>query len=318
MNMKKVPSRDTIDEKYKWKLEDIYQNEQLWEKDFNDVRAKLAKIEKYRGKINSSQNLLAVLNLRDEIGQCVDKLFTYARMRRDEDNTRSAYQALADKAMSLAVESSGSLSFIEPEILSLSKDDLSGFLKHNEELKLYAHYIEDLLRMKGHILNADGEKMLADAGEMAQAPGDIFRMLDNADMRFPIIKDTDGRDVELTKGRYIGFMESSDRKVRKAAFEGMHNTYGKFINTLASSFSANVKGNIFYKKQRKFDSCLEASLFSDNIPVKVYDNLIQTVNDRLDLMHRYVRLRKRLWDLRIYICMTFMFRLSEDVTGDIV
>jgi oligoendopeptidase F len=303
INMSKVPSRDTIDEKYKWKLEDIYQNDQLWEKGFNDVRARLAQIEKYRGKINSSQNLLNVLNLKDEIGQSVDRLFTYARMRRDEDNTRSVYQALADKAMSLAVESASRLSFIEPEILSLSKDDLSGFLKRDEKLKLYAHYIEDLLRMKGHVLNADGEKMLADAGEIAQAPGDIFRMLDNADMRFPIIKDTDGSEVELTKGRYIGFMESSDREVRKATFEGMHNTYDKFINTLASTFSANVKRNIFYKKQRKFDSCLEASLFGDNVPTKVYDNLIQTVNDRLDLLHRYVRLRKKalgLEDLHMY------------------
>jgi oligoendopeptidase F len=302
-NMSGLPSRDSIEDKYKWKLEDVYSDEKLWEKDFKSVEAKFSEVESYRGKINSPQNLLTVLNLRDEIGKTVDRLFTYARMRRDEDNTVSKYQILADKALHLAVESESRLSFVEPEILSLSKEELLDFLSRDEKLELYRHYINDLLRMKGHILDTAGEKMLADAGEMAQAPGDIFRMLDNADMRFPIIKDSEGNEIELTKGRYIGFMESIDRNVRKAAFEGMHETYGKFINTFSSMLSFNVKKNIFYKNQRKFNSCLEASLFGDNIPTEVYDNLIQAVNDKLALLHRYVRLRKKaleLDDLHMY------------------
>jgi oligoendopeptidase F len=222
-----------------------------------------------------------------------DRLFTYARMRRDEDNSRGKYQALADRAMGLSVEVAGSLSFIEPEILALDREKLMGFLKEREDLKVYGHYIDDLLRMKDHILDADKEKMLADAGEMAEAPGDIFRMLDNADIKFPVIKDDEGNEVELTKCRYLNFMESKNREVRKSAFEALYTTYKGLINTLAAAASANVKRDIFYKNQRKFNSSLEKSLFADNVPVKVYENLIDTIHRRLDLMHRYIKIRKK-------------------------
>ncbi|WP_422444739.1 oligoendopeptidase F [Thermoanaerobacterium sp. DL9XJH110] len=296
--MSGLPSRDEIDAKYKWRLEDIYESDELWERDFNRVKNLLLKLEGFRGRINSPGNLMRVLKLKDEIGRLNDRLFTYARMRRDEDNTRARYQALADRAVRLSVEVAGGLSFIEPEILALPEEKLLNFIDGNIELKLYRHYIEDLLRMKNHILDAKSEKILADAGEMAQAPGDIFRMLDNADIRFPSIRDENGDEVELTKGRYMKFMESRDREVRKSAFRALHNTYAGFINTLGAAMSANVKRDIFYKNQRKFESCLEASLFADNIPVRVYENLINAIHQRLDLLHRYVRLRKKVLGLR--------------------
>ncbi|HHX23355.1 MAG TPA: oligoendopeptidase F [Thermoanaerobacterales bacterium] len=291
--MTELPSREEIDSIYKWKLEDIYENEELWEKDFDQVKQQLNLFDEYRGKINSAEKLLGVLKLKDEVAMKIDRLFTYARMRKDEDNTRAKYQALSDRAMGLLIEVSSSLSFIEPEILSLPKEDLMGFIEHNNDLKLYKHYLENLLRMQNHILDADREKMLAEIGEIAQAPGDIFRMLDNADIRFPKVKDEHGNEVELTKGRYIKFMESENREVRKSAFEAFHNTYKGLVNTLSATTSANVKTNIFIKNQRKFDSSLEASLFADNVPTEVYNNLINTVHKRLDLMHRYVRLRKK-------------------------
>ncbi|HHV18971.1 MAG TPA: oligoendopeptidase F [Thermoanaerobacterales bacterium] len=291
--MTNLPSREEIQDVYKWKLEDIYQNEELWEKDYDGVKKQLSQFDEYHGKINTAENLLGVLKLKDEVARKIDKLFTYARMRRDEDNSRANYQALADRAMGLLVEVSSSISFIEPEILSLSKEELLGFMEQDEDLKLYEHYLTNLLRMKEHILDADREKMLAEMGEIAQAPGDIFKMLDNADIRFPLIKDENGKEVELTKGRYIKFMESENREVRKSAFEAFHNTYKGMINTLSATTAANVKTNIFVKNQRKFGSSLEASLFSDNVSTEVYDNLINTVHQRLDLMHRYVRLRKK-------------------------
>ncbi|MGI5859447.1 MAG: oligoendopeptidase F [Tepidanaerobacteraceae bacterium] len=291
--MTNLPSREEIQDVYKWKLEDIYQNEELWEKDYDEVKKQLSQFDEYHGKINTAENLLGVLKLKDEVARKIDKLFTYARMRRDEDNSRANYQALADRAMGLLVEVSSSISFIEPEILSLSKEELLGFMEQDEDLKLYEHYLTNLLRMKEHILDADREKMLAEMGEIAQAPGDIFKMLDNADIRFPLIKDENGKEVELTKGRYIKFMESENREVRKSAFEAFHNTYKGMINTLSATTAANVKTNIFVKNQRKFGSSLEASLFSDNVSTEVYDNLINTVHQRLDLMHRYVRLRKK-------------------------
>jgi len=324
--MSKLPSREEIEPKYKWKLEDIYESDELWEDDFKKVKQRLKQLEDFHGSINSAEKLAEVLKLKDEIGQMTDKLFTYARMRRDEDNARAKYQALADRAMGLSVEAASYLSFIEPEILALSKEKILGFLKQREDLKVYRHYIDELLRMKDHILDAEREKMLADAGEMAEAPGDIFRMLDNADIKFPVIKDDEGNEVELTKGRYINFMESRKREVRKSAFEALYSTYKGLANTLAATTSANVKRDIFYKNQRKFGSSIEKSLFGDNVPVKVYDSLIDAIHRRFDLMHRYVSLRKRalgldelhMYDLYVPLVKDYDKRVSYEEARDMV
>ena len=222
--MSNLPLREEIDEIYKWKLEDIYENEELWEQDYSEVKSKLSLFDEYRGNIDTAEKLLGLLKLKDEETMKVDRLFTYARMRRDEDNSLAKYQALSDRAMSLVVELSSRTSFIEPEILAIPEEKLRTFLGQNKELKLYEHYLENLFRMKAHILDAEKERMLAEVSEILQSPGDIFKMLDNADIRFPKIKDEDGNEVELTKGRYITFMESENREVRKAAFEALYNT----------------------------------------------------------------------------------------------
>lgn len=292
-----MPLRSEIDDNFKWKLEDMFNSNEEWEENYNEVREMLASVEHYKGKIDSSSNLAKVLQLKDDVNKILERLYAYARMRRDEDNTNSMYQALTDKAMGLVVEAGSRLSFIEPEILALSKETLRSFVDNNEDLKTYEHYIMDLVRTKPHVLDAQGEKILASAGEIAETAADIFQMLDNADIKFPKIKDEQGQEVELTKGRYMGFMESKDREVRKAAFETFHQRYKDLVNTFSTSFSSNIKANIFYKNQRKFPSCLEASLFSDNVPKGVYDNLIKVVHDRLDLMYRYVRLRKKVLDV---------------------
>lgn len=325
--MSKLPARDEIEEKYKWRLEDIYENDDLWEKDFSNIKKKVKLLEVYVGSVaKTSENLLNVLKKRDEISHIAHKLYVYARMRRDEDNTNSKYQALTDKATTLLVEISGRLAFIEPEILSLSKKEIENFLKENKALRLYDHYLEDLFRMKDHILDADKEKMLAEMGEISQSPGQIFSMFDNADLKFPKILDEDKNEVELTKGRYISFMESPDRKVRKAAFEGLHGTYKNFINTLSTTLASNVKKNIYYKNQRGFKTSLEASLFNENIPPVVYDTLIDTVSSRLDLMHRYVDLRKRvlnldelhMYDLYVPLVKDFDKKISYEEAKEIV
>ena len=160
--MSNLPLREEIDDIYKWKLEDIYENEELWEKDYSEVKSQLSLFDEYRGNVNTAEKLLGVLKLKDEVTMKVDRLFTYARMRRDEDNSRSKYQALADRAMSLVVELSSRTSFIEPEILSLSEEKIMNFLEQNEDLKLYRHFLENLMRMKAHILDAEKEKILAE------------------------------------------------------------------------------------------------------------------------------------------------------------
>lgn len=326
MTMRILPSREEIDPKYKWKLEDIYGSDELWEEDFATIKQLLSQAEDYRGSINSAEKLAGILELKDKIGRMNDRIFTYARMRRDEDNGRAKYQALAERALGLSVQVSSVLSFIEPEILALPKETLEGFLNEREDLKAYRHYIDDLLRMKDHILDPAREKMLADAGEIAEAPGDIFRMLDNADIKFPIVKDDDGNDVELTKGRYINFMESRNRQVRKSAFEALYSTYKGLINTLAAATSANVKRDIFYKNQRKFNSSLEMSLFADNVPPDVYFSLIDAVHSRLDLLHRYVRLRKKalgldelhMYDLYVPLIKDYDKKVTYEEARDMV
>lgn len=289
--------RDEIDAKYKWRLEDIYASDDIWEEDFRKLKSMLPQIEGYRGKLSSADGLYSALKLRDEISQLAERLFTYARMRRDEDNANGKYQALADRAMGLMVEVQSALAFIVPEILSVPADELYGYIQQEKGLELYRHYLDELIRQKAHVLSANEEQILAQAGEMAEAPDMIFTMINDADIKFPFIKDENGNDVELTKGRYIQFMESYDRRVRQNAFEALYDTYGRYRNTLAATLGSNVKKDIFFSRVRKYPSSLEASLDDDNVPVSVYNGLIDAIHRNMELMYRYVRLRKRMLGL---------------------
>ncbi|TZE81155.1 oligoendopeptidase F [Calorimonas adulescens] len=323
--MKRLPSRDEIDGKYKWRLEDIYGNDALWEEDYGKAYSLIEKAESFRGGIDIS-NVPDVLKARDEAFMLVERLYSYARMRKDEDNTKAVYQGLADRAMSLYVEASGRLSFIEPEILKLPGDELLNRANEDAGMKVYRHYIENLVRQKDHILDAEKERILAEAQEALSSPGDIYRMLTDADLRFPVIKDENGEEVELSKGRYSKMISSFDRQVRENAFKALHTTYGSYINTIAASMRANIKADIFNKNQRRFNSSLEASLFQDNIPVRVYDDLIDTVNERLPLMYRYVSLRKRalglneihLYDMYVPLVREYDREFTYEEARDIV
>jgi oligoendopeptidase F len=295
--MGNLKERSEIDERYKWRLEDIYENEELWEEDYKKVKDLLKEIVKFKGKIKTSKDLLEVLKLNDQIGMIASKIFAYARMRRDEDNTNSKYQALSDKAMRLNIEVLSATSFIVPEILSIETEKLRNMIEELEELKIYKQYIEDLIRYKPHVLSPEEEKILAEAETLAESVSTIYSMLNHADLRFPTIKDENGNEVELTHGNFISFMQSKDRNVRKAAFEALYDTYKRFINTFASTLAGSVKKDIFYAKARKYNSSLEASLFEDNVNIEVYNNLIETVHKRLDVLHRYVRLKKRVLKL---------------------
>ncbi|GAB7387603.1 oligoendopeptidase F [Bacillaceae bacterium] len=295
---KGLPARNEIDPKYKWRLEDLYPSDEAWERDCNRVKELLPQLEGCKGTLGkSADQLLQALKLRDEIFQLNEKLFVYARMRRDEDNTNGHYQALTDRASGLSVRVRSAASFLVPEILAIPEERLRRFLAENGELALYKHELDEIVRQKEHVLSPEEELILAQAGELAQAPRDIFTMLNDADIKFPTIRDENGDEVELTKGRYILFLESADRRVRRDAFKALYATYEKQKNTLAAILNASVKKDVFYAKVRKYHSSLEAALDGDNIPVSVYENLLATVREHLDQMHRYVSLRKRLLGL---------------------
>lgn len=299
-----LPKREEIDGKYKWKLEDIYDNDELWEGDFKKVRLLSSDVAAFKGKLGESPDtLLKCLKLCDDMLSLNDKLFVYARMRRDENNANPVYQALTDRAMALSTEVYAAVSFIVPEIISIDEKVLNGYIDSNTGLQLYRQYFAEILRQKRHILSEREEELLALSAEMAHAPADIFSMFNNADIRFPFIKDENGEEIELTKGRYIKFMESRDRRVREDAFQALYGSYEKAKNTLSAALNNNVKKDRFYATVRKYDTCLEAALDADNIPTAVYDNLIETVGRHLHLLHRYLRLRKkvlRLDELHMY------------------
>lgn len=293
-----IPKRNEIPEEYKWKLEDIYASNDLWERDCQKVKEMADSLSPYKEHMDESAvKLLECLNLSTDMTRLFEKVYVYAHMRSHEDSTDSFYQGLADRADSLGITVNSANSFIVPGILAVPDEKLEAFLKESEGLRFYRRFLDEIRRMKPHVLSAGEEQILAMAGEMAQAPETIFSMLNNADIKFPYIKDEKGNEVELTKGRYIQLMESDDRRVRKDAFEGMYSTYSRQKNTLAALLNANVKANMFSARVRKYGSAREESLFADNVPVEVYDNLIKAIHDNVDLMHRYVKLRKNVMGL---------------------
>jgi oligoendopeptidase F len=253
--------------------------------------------KRWRTLAQSGQALLTVLRKRDELSQELERLYVYASMRKDEDTTNSTYQGMADRAVQLYVRFATVASYIEPEILALPQATFDQFVKETPELALYGQQLHDLNRKREHIRSAEIEAILAAAGEMADAPGSVFTMIDNADLKLPTIKNETGEEVELTKGNYQLFIRSTNRQVRKDAFEGLHTTFLKQRNTIASTLSAQVKTDIFYTSQHHYNSCREHALARYNIPVSVYDNLIETVSGHIPLLNRYLKLRKRILQL---------------------
>lgn len=293
-----LPKRQDIDSRFKWKLEDIYSDISVWEQDFKRVKELAEQIKGFQGKLaKSAQQLLECFKKSDELLSLNDKVFVYARMKRDENNADATYQALTERASSLATEVYSAISFIIPEMLSIPEDTLLSYVNSNRELSGYMFMIEENLRQKEHILSEKEEQILAMSSEISDTAGDVFTMFNNADIKFPYIKNEEGEEVEVTKGRYIAFLESKDRRVRKDAFEAVYSSYKKMRNTLAASLTGNVKKNRFYSLVRKYPSALEASLDNDNISVNVYTTLIETVNKNLPLLDRYLKLRKKVLKL---------------------
>ncbi|KGG80808.1 oligopeptidase PepB [Caloranaerobacter azorensis H53214] len=295
---KDVKDRNQIEEKFKWNLESMYENDEKWEEDFQIVKKLIEQIKQYKNRVGESgKTLLEVLELESKILRIVENVYTYAKMRKDEDTRNDKYQALTDRATSLMVEVEESTSFIVPEILLIDESILNDYFENVEGLKLYRHYIERIVRRKKHYLSPEEEAIIAQAGELANSPETIFGMLNNADMKFPTITDEKGNEITITHGNFIKLMESKDRRVRKDAFKGLYDTYNKYRNTFAVTLSSNIKKDIFYSKVRKYNSSLEAALDVNNIPVEVYDNLIKAVHDNLSSMYRYVKLRKKVLGL---------------------
>lgn len=292
--IEKLPARSEIAEADKWALEDLFLTDADWEAAVKQLEEQLAQLKGYAGKVSASADALyAYLTLADETENLFEKVLVYSNEKMHEDMGNSTYQGYAAQAQAAATRLSAAEAFFEPELLAMEESRLQGFLKEDPKLEKYRLLIDRIWRRKEHTLSAAGEEILAKTYEMATAPDDIFSMFNDADAKFGTIRDENGKEVELTHGRFGGFMESSDRRVRKEAFEALYQTYDQFKNTLAATYSANVKKAKFYADVRKYPSALAAALAPGNILTEVYDNLIETVHRFLPAMYRYVALRKR-------------------------
>ncbi len=289
-----VKDRKDIDVKDTWNLESIYANNELWEEDYAALEKDAAEFAKLKGAIEADVSKIpAVLDAYYGLHRRLSKLSVYARMRFDQDTTDSTYQTMSAKIGSLGVKIGAASAFVEPEILSYSKELLEAAEKENERTAYYGRKIEEMLRGQEHTLDAEKEELLAAAGDMAEAPDDIFSVLMNADMKYPDIVLEDGTHLPLTNSTYISYMESPDRAVREGAFKTLYGQIASLKNTFAAIYRGNLKQAKFYAQSRKYSSARAMYLADSNVPESVYDNLLSAVHEALPMMYRYVAVRKK-------------------------
>ena len=289
-----VKDRKDIDVKDTWNLESIYANNELWEEDYAALEKDAAEFAKLKGAIEADVSKIPeVLDAYYGLHRRLSKLSVYARMRFDQDTADSTYQTMAAKIGSLGVKIGAASAFVEPEILSYSKEQLEAAEKENERTAYYGRKIEEMLRGQEHTLDAEKEELLAAAGDMAEAPDDIFSVLMNADMKYPDIVLEDGTHLPLTNSTYISYMESPDRVVREGAFKTLYGQIAGLKNTFAAIYRGNLKQAKFYAQSRKYSSARAMYLADSNVPESVYDNLLSAVHEALPMMYRYVAVRKK-------------------------
>lgn len=295
MSVKTLPKRSEVKIENTWKMEDIYADNGAWKKEYDELSAEYGELGNYKGRLGeSAAALLEYLTLRDKLLLKLERLNVYANQKSHEDLGNGVYQDLVNQASALATKVVSEISFEGPEILSVGREKIESFIKENEGLSVYSHELNDTLRMQPHTLSEEMEALISELGEFADTPSNVFAMFNNADIKFPVIKDEDGNEVEITHGRYGSLLESENREVRKAAFFGLYHTYEKYRNTLAAVYAGNVKKEIFYAKARKYDSPRQMRLDANAVDEKVYDQLIETVHEYLPVMYEYVALRKKM------------------------
>lgn len=282
----------------KWAIEDLYETNEAWEADLARLRALGGALPGYAGKLGSSaETLLSYLKLDEEISVLLDRLANYAQRRCDEDTTNTMYQELLGRLTKLCVDLSADTAFVLPELLAIEDETLERFYSDAPELTLYRRHFDSLRRRKKHILSEQEEKLLAMAGDMARTPEEVYSLFADADLTFRPAKDQSGAEHTITQGSYIAAMESPDRVLRKNAFESLYAGFGAYRNSLAAMLAGQNQQLAFFAKARRYASPLEAALDETEVPVEVYHQLIAAVNQNLDKLHRYMRLRKKLMGL---------------------
>ena len=295
--------RNTIEDKYKWKIDKMYSTKESIEKDIEKLKEYISNLKEYKGKLAiSHDNLFKCINTSEKASRLLQNLYVFTHMKQHEDTRINENQAMATKTEMLSTELSMATSYIVPEIIAIDDKKLEEYLKC-EQLSFYDKYIKDILREKPHTLSEREEEILAATADLSSTPENIYDMFSFADLEFPEIEDEDGNKVKLTHSNYSLFIKSKNNKVRKDAFEAMYSVYDKYKNTFASMLSGGIKSEIFYAKMRKYECALQASLFQDDISVDVYNNLILAVDENLDALNKYADIKKKflgLEDIHMY------------------
>lgn len=296
--------RNEIEEKYTWDLSTIFPTDEAFEAELAQVSEEVKKAAGLAGHLlDSADSLLTTIEIQLDLMRRIEKLYSYAHMKNDQDTRVAKYQEYQAKGMTLYSDFGQSFAFYEPEFMAITEEQYQAFLAEQPALQQYQHYFDKLLKKKAHILTQREEELLAGAGEIFGAAGETFSVLDNADIVFPMVHDDDGNEVQLSHGNYITLVESKNREVRKEAYEALYSVYEQYQHTYAKTLQTNVKVHNYNAKVRKFSSAREAALSADFIPESVYDSLVSAVNKHLPLLQRYIALRAKILgisDLKMY------------------
>tara|TARA_A100001037_G_scaffold19927_1_gene16864 strand:+ start:10037 stop:11836 length:1800 start_codon:yes stop_codon:yes gene_type:complete len=306
--MEKIPERSEIEQKYKWDLESIYSEDEEWRHSLENVRNRLGEFEPYKGKVcNNGETLLEILGLVEVVAREMRLVGSYAKMHSDVDKRDQKFQSMLIEARSVATELGGLTSFIEPEIQELGNKGLELLLKSNGELEIYRHYLSEIIRVKDHVRSAEVETLLADMGEIFSAPNEIYGLLMHADMSFPKVRGNDQELIEITHVNFTKFMREGDRETRKKVYQKFYREIGKFRNTIGAMLKNNIIVDVKSSRAHNYENSRSAAMNDSNIPTEVYDGLVETVRENLDVLHRHIELKKKsqaieklkMWDLYV-------------------
>ncbi|MDJ1088819.1 oligoendopeptidase F [Macrococcoides caseolyticum] len=296
--MSELITRDEQKLENTWDLTTIFASDEDWERAFKKLEGYLGREEEVKDKIgDSAQHLLEALLLDTEIDEQLGKVYVYAHLKHDQDTSNAKYTAFEQRAANLASQFSARWSFMLPELMSIDEATLKSYVAELDGLKRFAFDLERINKKRPHVLSESEEKILAEASEALSASTNTFGMFNNADLKFDNVKDKEGNSLPLSHGNYITYLESDDRVLRENAYKEVYSKYGQFNNTLAQTLAGKVKASVFSSKVRNYESARAQALSNNDIPESVYDNLVQTVNDNLHLLHRYTKLRKELLGL---------------------
>ena len=323
--MEQVKLRNQIEDKYKWDLTPMFASDEKWQEEFDALSAKLPMLDEYAGRLDCEENILACLKLSDELSASYGELYVYAYQRRDEDAGVAKYCAMCDKVDALGVKLGEKSAYITPELTALDGEFLLA-LSRKEEFADYDYQLCEIVRRKQHTLSAAEEKLLAGVGLFSDGFHDAFNMFDSLDVKFRPVRDEDGRRVEMSHGVYSKLLASSDRKVRKAAFNSMFAAYGDMLHTVGQLYAGNVKKDWFFARARKYPDCLTRAMSGENVPRVVYDNLIKSVHGGLKYLHGYMGWRAEkmglaklhMYDLHVPVVSEYKLSVSYEEACEIV